>query len=280
MEPKLISWSFPVTPTNLIADFPLLSLLLKIVLELVLDDLQCTILQPQYFDLSSLLVWESQRINKTNKANICLCFRCSFPCIISLKNKHCVSHILDTFALSSRYWRHFSGSFISNRLSFIRSCILCSNSFLAFLISSRRNPASFREAWEGKQDVSEGFYLYYMCARLRCDLVGVAGPLIHLSEVLQIFLCLCYFLPRYMKLFFKGQLMTVAWEVGVEPQILFMTLVWQRRVQFRRMEDAFLLYRQYLPFHPFGGLNWTAGSVLYCGWWTAQTSHSLPKVLH
>lgn len=42
--------------TNLIAGFSLLSLLLKIVLEFVLDDLQCTVLQPQYFDLSSLLV--------------------------------------------------------------------------------------------------------------------------------------------------------------------------------------------------------------------------------
>lgn len=53
-----------------------------------------------------------------------------------------------------------------------------------------------------------------------------------------------------------------------------------KRLQFRRMGDAFLLYRQYLPFHPFGGLKWTAGSVLYCGWWTAQTSHSLPRGLH
>lgn len=38
-----------------------------------------------------------------------------------------------------------------------------------------------------------------------------------------------------------------------------------KRLQFRRMGDAFLLYRQYLPFHPFEGLNWTAGFVLYCG---------------
>lgn len=62
-------------PTYLIGDFPFFPFLLNIVLELVLDDLQCIVLHTQYFHLSTLFFEKDNEIYR----DVCMCV-----CVIKL----------------------------------------------------------------------------------------------------------------------------------------------------------------------------------------------------
>lgn len=133
-----------------------------------------------------------------------------------------------TFILSSMYWSTFSGSFISNLLSFIGLSSLRSKSVFALLISDRRNSASFREALKDKHNqencaVTVHFCLVIICSG--CNLVAVLDCLVSLSETLVVLLCLSYFSLCHIKLLFPCQVLDLVRYVGTGPPPPSMALI-------------------------------------------------------
>lgn len=203
----------------LILCFRCIFLLLKLLLKLLLEDLQGLVLQMKLLRLGDLSECAfGQRIDFNVFAPSMAVKSWHGRKESGISNQWIVVHTF-TFDLSSTYWSSFSGSFFSNLWSFMCACSLRSKAFLALLISSRRSSASFREAYRWQSERWELNFTAWdsnlcVCVSLSVNLVVVLNFLISLLDSCLVLFCLCYFSLCHVKFLLQGQFVEAVWYDG------------------------------------------------------------------